>query len=69
MTHQLQPLSVICLFESVGETTISAIQMEIRYHPAIPKSQVLKVIHPVVKDDQSIDFDEIPIDEDDPPFR
>ena len=54
----------------VGETTISAIQMgDTRYHPATPKSQVLKVIHPVVKIDQNIDFEEIPIKvRDDPPF-
>jgi hypothetical protein len=55
---------------AVGETTISAIQMgDTRYHPAVPKSQVLRVIHPVEKLDQVIDFDEIPIKvRDDPPF-
>ena len=47
---------------SVGETTISAIQMgDTRYHPANPKSQVLRVIQPIPKDEQVIDFDEIPI--------
>ena len=55
---------------SVGETTISAIQMgDTRYHPANPKSQVLRVIQPIPKDEQVIDFDEIPIKvRDDPPF-
>ena len=40
-----------------------------RYHPAHPKSQVLKVIHPIQKDDQVINFEIIPIKvRDDPPF-
>ncbi len=54
----------------VGPVTISAIQMgDSRYHPAAPKSQVLHVIHPVVKDEQEISYDEIPIKvRDDPPF-
>ena len=60
----------IVYLNAVGETTISAIQMgDTRYHPAAPKSQVLKVINPVVKDDQVIDFDQIPIKvRDDPPL-
>ena len=55
---------------SVGETTISAIQMgDARYHPASPKSQDLRVIEPIPKDDQVIDFEEIPIKvRDDLPF-
>ena len=54
----------------VGESTISAIQMgDTRYHPALPKSHVLKVIQPVPKDDQTIDFKDISIKvRDDPPF-
>ena len=40
-----------------------------RYHPASPKSQDLRVIEPIPKDDQVIDFEEIPIKvRDDPPF-
>ena len=59
----------IVYLNAVGETTISAIQMGDTRSPAAPKSQVLKVINPVVKDDQVIDFDQIPIKvRDDPPF-
>jgi hypothetical protein len=40
-----------------------------RYHPANPVSQNLRVIEPIPKDDQTIDFSEIPIKvRDDPPF-
>ena len=61
----------IAYINGVGEVTISAIQMgDTRYHPALPQHQELKVIHPVVKDDQLIVFDEIDIKvRDDEPFE
>jgi hypothetical protein len=60
----------IVYLNGIGESTINAIQMgDTRYHPASPKSQVLKVIEPVQKADQIIDFNEIPIKvRDDAPF-
>jgi hypothetical protein len=60
----------VVYLNAVGESTISAIQMgDTRYHPANPVSQNLRVIEPIPKDDQTIDFSEIPIKvRDDPPF-
>ena len=54
-----------------GKTTITALQLgDDRYHPAVPVSQILNVIHPGVKDDQLIDFEIIPEKvRDDPSFQ
>ena len=41
-----------------------------RYHPALPRHQVLRIIHPVLKDEQIIEFADIPTKvRDDPPFQ
>ena len=55
----------------VGEVTITALQSgDSRYHPALPRSQKLIIIHPVVKDDQTIQLEVIPTKvKDDPPFN
>ena len=55
----------------VGEVTITALQSgDSRYHPALPRSQKLIIIHPVVKDDQTIQLEVIPTKvKDDPPFQ
>ena len=55
----------------VGDVTISAVQEgDSRYHPALPVHQILRIIHPVLKDDQIIEFADIPTKvRDDPPFQ
>jgi len=55
----------------VGEVTISALQMgDSRYHPAPPLSETLRIIHPVVKDDQVINFQPVSLRvRDDAPFQ
>ncbi|MDA8774178.1 hypothetical protein N9N13_00495, partial [Opitutales bacterium] len=54
-----------------GSTTITAMQLgDDRYHPADPVSRILSVIHPGIKDEQIITFEEIPEKvRDDPAFQ